>query len=222
MEFKTGNDWEEILREETEMDYFHKLMDFVDEEYETQTIYPPKEDVFNALKYCSFEDTKVVIMGQDPYINPGQAHGLCFSVNDGVDLPPSLINIFKEMKSDLGIDQPNNGNLLKWAKQGVLLLNATLTVRDGVSMSHKGKGWESFTAEIVSKLNDHKKPVVFILWGRNAQAKLEYITNPEHLILTGAHPSPLSASRGFFGGRYFSRTNRFLELTGQTPIDWQL
>ena len=161
-------------------------------------------------------------MGQDPYHQPGQAHGLCFSVNKGVKVPPSLVNIYKEQETDLGIHQPDHGYLLDWAKQGVLLLNATLTVRDSVPMSHKGRGWETFTDHVIELLNERKKPLVFILWGANAGAKESLITNPDHLILKGAHPSPFSAYKGFFGGRYFSRANRYLEVTGQEPIDWQL
>ena len=217
-----GNDWDEILREEFTKEYYLKLREFLRKEYAAGPVYPPMGDIFNALKYSSYEDTKVVIMGQDPYHQPGQAHGLCFSVNKGVKIPPSLLNIYKEQKEDLGIQQPDHGCLVSWAEQGVLLLNATLTVRDSQPMSHRGKGWETFTDRVIELLNQRKKPLVFILWGANAGAKEFIITNPDHLILKGAHPSPLSASRGFFGGRYFSRANRYLELTGQTPIDWQL
>lgn len=179
-------------------------------------------DIFNALKYSSYGETKVVILGQDPYHQPGQAHGLCFSVNKGVKIPPSLVNIYKEMKEDLGIDQPPHGYLADWARQGVLLLNATLTVRRGEPNSHRGRGWEVFTDRIIELLNERQKPMVFVLWGANARAKESLITNTSHLILTGAHPSPLSAYNGFFGGGYFSRANRFLEVTGQKPVDWQL
>ena len=164
----------------------------------------------------------MVILGQDPYHQEGQAHGLCFSVNKGVKIPPSLVNIYKEIQSDLGINPPNHGYLADWAKQGVLLLNATLTVRDSQPNSHKGKGWEIFTARIIELLNMREKPMVFILWGANAKAKEALITNPSHMLLTGAHPSPLSAYNGFFGGQYFSRANRFLEQTGQQPVNWQL
>ena len=219
---QTGNDWEDILREETSKEYFRKLQTFLDGEYAAYTVFPPRDDIFNALKYSSYDDTKVVIMGQDPYFNPGQAHGLCFSVNKGVTSPPSLRNIYKEQHDDLGITQPNHGFLADWAQQGVLLLNATLTVREGQPMSHKGKGWETFTDEIIRILDQREKPLVFILWGQNAGAKTSLISNPDHLILTGAHPSPMSATRGFFGGRYFSKANRYLELTGQKPVDWQL
>lgn len=219
---KIGNDWDSILESEFKKEYFQKLQGFLDEEYETQTIYPPKEDIFNALKYSSFKDTKVVILGQDPYHEPGQAHGLCFSVNKGVKIPPSLVNIYKEIEADLGYKAPNHGYLKDWAEQGVLLLNAGLTVRQGQANSHRGKGWEKFTDHIVEVLNDHAKPIVFILWGANAKAKQSLITNKEHFILTGAHPSPLSAWNGFFGGGYFSKANRYLEITGQKPINWEL
>lgn len=217
-----GNDWDALLKEEFEKDYYLKLREFLKEEYKNGPVYPPAGDIFNALKYSSYENTKVVIIGQDPYHQPGQAHGLCFSVNKGVKIPPSLVNIYKEMQTDLGINQPNHGYLEEWAKQGVLLLNATLTVRDSQPQSHKGKGWEQFTDKVISILNDREKPMVFILWGSNAIAKEALITNPNHLILTGAHPSPLSAYRGFFGGRYFSVANNYLEALGQEPINWQL
>lgn len=219
---KIGNDWDSILASEFKKEYFQKLQAFLEEEYERETIYPPREDVFNALKYSSFKNTKVVILGQDPYHEPGQAHGLCFSVNKGVKIPPSLVNIYKELEADLGIKAPDHGYLKDWAEQGVLLLNAGLTVRQGQANSHKGKGWETFTDHIVEALNDHAEPVVFILWGANAKAKQSLITNKEHFILTGAHPSPLSAWNGFFGGGYFSKANRFLEITGQKPINWEL
>ena len=219
---KIGNDWDSILASEFKKEYFQKLQAFLEEEYERETIYPPREDVFNALKYSSFKNTKVVILGQDPYHEPGQAHGLCFSVNKGVKIPPSLVNIYKELELDLGIKAPDHGYLKDWAEQGVLLLNAGLTVRQGQANSHKGKGWETFTDHIVEALNDHAEPVVFILWGANAKAKQSLITNKEHFILTGAHPSPLSAWNGFFGGGYFSKANRFLEITGQKPINWEL
>ena len=213
-----GNDWNGILKDEFEKEYYIRLREFLIREYRTEEVYPPMEDIFNALKYSSYSDTKVVIIGQDPYHQPGQAHGLCFSVNKGVRIPPSLVNIYKEIKNDLGIDQPPHGYLADWAHQGVLLLNATLTVRRGRPNSHKGKGWEIFTDRIIDILNQRDKPMVFILWGANARAKESLITNPAHLILTGAHPSPMSV----FGGAYFSRANRFLEATGQEPVDWQL
>lgn len=219
---KIGNDWDKMLQNEVEKPYFRDLKAFLGEEYKNNIVYPPAGDIFNALKYSSYEDTKVVILGQDPYHEPDQAHGLCFSVNKGIQIPPSLINIYKEIEDDLGICPPNHGCLVDWAKQGVLLLNTVLTVQKGQANSHKGKGWEIFTDRIVELLNERKKPMVFILWGANAKSKAELITNKEHMIITGAHPSPLSAWKGFFGGRYFSKANRFLEITGQTPIDWEL
>lgn len=217
-----GNDWDEILAEEFDKEYFLNLRDFLKKEYEEQTIYPPKEDIFNALRYSSYENTKVVIFGQDPYHEPDQAHGLCFSVNKGVQIPPSLVNIYKEIENDLGITPPDHGYLEKWAKQGVLLLNNVLTVRKGQANSHRGKGWEEFTDSVARHLNERETPMVFILWGSNARAKEALITNKNHMIIAGPHPSPLSAYRGFFGGGYFSKANRFLEITGQKPIDWDL
>lgn len=215
-----GNDWDGMLAAEFEKEYYGKLLAFLTEEYETQRIYPPQPDVFNALRYSSYADTKVVILGQDPYHQEGQAHGLCFSVNKGVKIPPSLGNIYKELQADLGIQPPQHGYLASWAQQGVLLLNAVLTVRDSQPNSHKGRGWEIFTDAVIKKLNEREKPMVFILWGANAKAKEVLLTNNRHLILTGSHPSPLSAHTGFFGGAYFSRANRFLELENQEPINW--
>ena len=217
---KIGNDWDIMLRDEFDRPYFKQLENFLTEERARYEIYPPQEDVFNALRYSSFQDTKVVILGQDPYHEPGQAHGLCFSDNKGVTIPPSLVNIYKEIENDLGIKMPGHGYLSDWAKQGVLLLNTVLTVRRGQANSHKGKGWEIFTDRIVEILNQRQKPMVFILWGANAKSKTELITNKEHMVITGAHPSPLSAWKGFFGGRYFSKANRYLEITGQEPVDW--
>lgn len=217
---KIGNDWDIMLQDEFDRPYFRRLENFLTEERARYEIYPPQEDVFNALRYSSFQDTKVVILGQDPYHEPGQAHGLCFSVNKGVTIPPSLVNIYKEIENDLGIKMPGHGYLADWAKQGVLLLNTVLTVRRGQANSHKGKGWEIFTDRIVEILNERQKPMVFILWGANAKSKTELITNKEHMVITGAHPSPLSAWKGFFGGRYFSKANRYLEITGQEPVDW--
>lgn len=217
---KIGNDWDIMLQDEFDRPYFKRLENFLTEEGARYEIYPPQEDVFNALRYSSFQDTKVVILGQDPYHEPGQAHGLCFSVNKGVTIPPSLVNIYKEIENDLGIKMPAHGCLADWAKQGVLLLNTVLTVRRGQANSHKGKGWEIFTDRIVGILNERQKPLVFILWGANAKSKTELITNKEHMVITGAHPSPLSAWKGFFGGRYFSKANRYLEITGQEPVDW--
>ena len=215
-----GNDWDRVLAEEYTKEYYAGLMDFVAEEYENHRVYPPREDVFNALRACSYEDTKVVILGQDPYHQEGQAHGLCFSVNRGVKIPPSLVNIYKELKADIGMEIPEHGCLSSWASQGVLLLNTVLTVRDSMPNSHKGKGWEVFTDVVIRKLNQRERPMVFILWGANAKAKEALITENRHLILTGSHPSPLSAHTGFFGGAYFSRANRFLELENQEPINW--
>ncbi len=219
-EMTIGNDWDEVLAGEFTKEYFAKLRAFVEAEYASHKIYPPKRDIFNALAACPYSETKVVILGQDPYHGEGQAHGLCFSVNRGVKIPPSLVNIYKELEQDLGVKPPQHGCLTSWAEQGVLLLNAVLTVREGEPNSHKGKGWEIFTDAIIRKLNEREKPMVFILWGANAKAKQELITNNRHLILTGAHPSPLSAYNGFFGGAYFSRANRFLSLENQEPIDW--
>ncbi len=215
-----GNDWDGMLAAEFEKEYYGKLLAFLAEEYETHRIYPPQPDVFNALRYSSYADTKVVIFGQDPYHQEGQAHGLCFSVNKGVKIPPSLGNIYKELQADLGIQPPQHGYLASWAQQGVLLLNAVLTVRDSQPNSHKGRGWEIFTDAVIKKLNEREKPMVFILWGANAKAKEVLLTNNRHLILTGSHPSPLAAHTGFFGGQYFSRANRFLELESQEPINW--
>lgn len=215
-----GNDWDDILSGEFTKEYYIKLREFVRSEYENHRVYPPEADIFNALSCCSYEDTKVVVLGQDPYHQEGQAHGLCFSVNRGVKIPPSLLNIYKELKDDIGMEIPSHGCLSSWASQGVLLLNTVLTVRDSMPNSHKGKGWETFTDAIIRKLNEREKPMAFILWGANAKAKEELITANRHLILTGTHPSPLSAHTGFFGGAYFSRANRFLELENQEPINW--
>ena len=217
---KIGNDWDIMLQDEFGRPYFKRLENFLTEEGARYEIYPPQEDVFNALRYSSFQDTKVVILGQDPYHEPGQAHGLCFSVNKGVTIPPSLVNIYKEIENDLGIKMPGHGYLADWAKQGVLLLNTVLTVRRGQANSHKGKGWEIFTDRIVEILNERQKPMVFILWGANAKSKTELITNKEHMVITGAHPSPLSAWKGFFFFFFFSKANRYLEITGQEPVDW--
>ena len=217
-----GNDWDAVLKEENGKEYFMKLQEFLAEERQTHMVYPPEKDVFNALKYSSLADTKVVIFGQDPYHEPGQAHGMCFSVNKGIAVPPSLINIYKEIETDLGIKPPSHGYLADWAGQGVLLLNTVLTVRRGEANSHRGKGWETFTDRVTEALYEREKPMVFILWGANAREKAKLITNKEHMIITGAHPSPLSAWKGFFGGRYFSKANRFLKITGQTPINWEL
>jgi len=217
-----GNDWDKMLEGEFDKEYYKELRKFLVSEYKSTEIYPSMYDIFNALKYTPYDDVKAVILGQDPYHEPGQAHGLCFSVQKGVRIPPSLINIYKEIYSDLGFAPPNHGYLVKWAQQGVLLLNTALTVRRGQANSHKGKGWEIFTDRVIELLNQREKPMVFILWGANAKSKQVLITNPKHLILTGAHPSPLSAFNGFFGGKYFSKTNKFLIENGMTEIDWQI
>lgn len=217
-----GNSWDDILAEEFKSEYYLKLREFLKREYASQTIYPDMYDIFNALKYTAYEDVKAVILGQDPYHGPNQAHGLCFSVKRGVMPPPSLQNMFKELQQDVGLPLPNNGELTDWTKQGVLLLNTVLTVRAGQANSHKGMGWEQLTDAVIRKLNEREKPIVFMLWGRNAKDKQQLITNPNHLVLTAAHPSPLSAYNGFFGCRHFSRANEFLAYTGQEAIDWRL
>lgn len=217
-----GNEWDEILKDEFKKEYYLNLREFLKREYATQRIYPDMYDIFNALKYTSYSDVKAVILGQDPYHGAGQAHGLCFSVKEGVPFPPSLRNIFKELYDDLGIAPPKNGTLTPWAKQGVLLMNTALTVREGQANSHRGKGWEILTDEVVRKLNQREKPIAFILWGGNARAKKSLITNPVHRVFEAAHPSPLSAFNGFFGCRHFSEVNEFLVSTGQEPINWQL
>lgn len=215
-----GNDWDTILADEWEKPYYKALRQFLKKEYSTQKIYPDMHDIFNALKMTSYENTKVVIIGQDPYHGPGQAHGLCFSVKKGVTAPPSLKNIFKELQSDIGKPIPPHGELTAWAKQGVLLLNTVLTVREGNPNSHKGMGWENFTDRIILELNKKQTPVVFLLWGANAQKKAEAITNPLHHKLITVHPSPLSASRGFMGCRHFSKTNQILRENGISEIEW--
>ncbi len=215
-----GNDWDGLLRDQWQEEYYLALRSFLKEQYATRRIYPPMHDIFNALRYTSFAETKLVILGQDPYHGAGQAHGLCFSVREGVPMPPSLQNIFKELQSDLGVPIPQSGELTRWAKQGVLLLNTTLTVPEGQPMGHKGRGWEILTDRIISLLNEKKTPVVFLLWGAHAQKKAELITNPMHRKLKTVHPSPLSASRGFFGCKHFSRANAILRESGQEPIEW--
>ena len=216
------NDWAGLLNDEFNKEYYQTLRNFLTNEYKTKTIYPDKYDIFNALHFTSYKDIKVVILGQDPYHGPGQAHGLSFSVNPGIKIPPSLLNIYKELNSDLGCYIPNNGYLKKWADQGVLLLNTSLTVRAGEANSHKSIGWEIFTDRIISLVNEKEDPVVFLLWGNNAIKKKNLITNKKHLILTSAHPSPLSASRGFFGSKPFSKINNFLISVNKKPIDWQI
>lgn len=216
-----GNDWDTILEGEFEKDYYISLRNFLIGEYKTKVIFPSMHDIFNSLKYTAYQDVKAVILGQDPYHEPNQAHGLCFSVKKGVDKPPSLVNIFKELESDLGIAPPEHGYLEDWAKKGVLLLNTVLTVRIGQANSHKGKGWEIFTDQVIRLLNEREKPMAFLLWGANAKSKVDLITNKNHLILTAAHPSPLSAYNGFFGCRHFSKANKFLSQYGE-EIDWSL
>lgn len=217
-----GNEWDELLKDEFTKDYYLNLREFLKNEYRTKTIYPNMYDIFNALKFTSYNDVKVVIIGQDPYHGPNQAHGLCFSVKKGVVPPPSLKNIYKELQTDVGFTIPDHGDLTSWAKQGVLLLNATLTVQAGLAASHKGKGWEMFTDNIISLINKREKPVVFLLWGGFARAKKALITNKNHLVLECAHPSPLSAYNGFFGSKHFSKTNEFLKSQNIEPINWQI
>ena len=217
-----GNSWDDKLSGEFDKDYYLQLREFLKEEYSSRTVYPDMYDIFNALKYTPYEDVRAVILGQDPYHEPGQAHGLCFSVQKGVEIPPSLMNIYRELEADLGIAPPRHGCLESWARNGVLLLNTVLTVREHAAHSHKGKGWEVFTDHVIRLLNERPEPMVFILWGRPAGRKADLITSPQHEIITGAHPSPLSAYKGFFGGRYFSRTNDFLVRSGSRPIDWRI
>ena len=215
-----GHDWDALLKEEFEKDYYLSLREFLKAEYFSKKIYPPMNDIFNALRYTSYDEARVVILGQDPYHGEGQAHGLCFSVKEGVPFPPSLKNIFKEIKESLGIDTPRSGELVGWAKQGVLLLNTTLTVREGAPQSHKGRGWEILTDRIIELMNEKERPVVFMLWGGNARAKKALITNKHHLVLECAHPSPLSAYAGFFGSNHFAKANEYLEARNEKPIDW--
>ena len=216
-----GNDWDLLLKDEFQKDYYLKLREFLKEEYFSKNIYPPMNDIFNALRYTSYKDARVVILGQDPYHGYGQAHGLCFSVKEGIKFPPSLQNIFKELNAEYGITPPESGELVGWAKEGVLLLNTTLTVREGLPQSHKGRGWEILTDKIISLINEKNTPVVFILWGGNARAKKSLITNKKHLILECAHPSPLSAYNGFFGCGHFIKTNEFLRSQGLEEIRWE-
>ena len=220
MDVKIEASWKEQLQDEFEKPYFNQLTEFVRSEYRSQAIYPPARLIFNAFEQCPFDQVKVVILGQDPYHGPGQAHGLCFSVNDGVDFPPSLRNIFKEIQADTGAAIPTSGNLERWAKQGVLLLNATLTVRAHTAGSHQKKGWEQFTDAVIHLVADRLENVVFILWGNYAISKGEFIDSRKHLILKSVHPSPLSASRGFFGNHQFSTTNKYLLEHGKTPVKW--
>lgn len=216
------NDWASLLNEEFEKDYFTKIQQFLTERYEEAQVYPNKEDVFNALNYTSYEDVKVVILGQDPYHGPNQAHGLSFSVQPGVKVPPSLRNMFKELHSDLGAEIPNHGSLVKWAKQGVLLLNDVLTVERGKAHSHRKIGWENFTKRVIELLNEKAESVVYLLWGNAAQQKEKLIDREKHLIIKAPHPSPLSSYRGFFGSKPFSKVNDYLIETGREPIDWEI
>lgn len=217
-----GNDWDEILKDEFTKDYYKKLRQTLIKEYRTQVIYPKMENIFSALKLTSYENTKVLILGQDPYHGPNQAHGLAFSVNPEIKTPPSLLNMYKEIKAEYGYDIPNNGYLIPWAKQGILLLNTALTVRDGQANSHANIGWEIFTDNIIHYLNKREDPVIFVLWGNNARKKKDFIDKSRHYILEAAHPSPLSASRGFFGCGHFRKINEILAKLGKTEIDWQI
>ncbi|CEK37065.1 uracil-DNA glycosylase [Paraclostridium sordellii] len=217
-----GNDWDELLKGEFEKPYYLELREFLKNEYSTNIIYPNMYDIFNALKYTSYKDTKVLILGQDPYHGENQAHGLAFSVKPGVKTPPSLLNMYKELNSEYGCFIPNNGFLVPWTEQGVLLLNTALTVRAHEANSHKGKGWEVFTDNIIKLLNERHDPVIFVLWGNNARSKKKLIDTQKHYIIESAHPSPLSASRGFFGSKPFSKINEILISLGKTPIDWQI
>lgn len=217
-----GNEWDSLLADEFQKDYYLDLREFLKQEYRSHRIFPPMKDIFNALKYTSYSDVKIVILGQDPYHGEGQAHGMCFSVRPGVPQPPSLQNIFKELHDDIGIFPPQSGYLVPWAREGVLLMNTVLTVREGQPNSHKGKGWEILTDRIISLLNEREQPMVFLLWGANARQKHQLVTQPQHLILECAHPSPLSAHRGFFGCAHFSQANQFLYDHGITPVDWNV
>ncbi len=219
---KFNNDWDEVLKGEFEKDYYLELRKFLKKEYSNYTIYPSMYDIFNALKATPYSEVKVVILGQDPYHEPGQAHGMCFSVKRGVPKPRSLQNIFKELHDDTGCEVPAHGCLEDWAKQGVLLLNTVLTVRKGAANSHKGKGWEIFTSRVIETLNEHERPLVYLLWGNDAKSKEKLITNPAHLVLKTSHPSPLSANYGFLGCRHFSKANEFLRSEGIEPVDWQI
>jgi uracil-DNA glycosylase len=221
MEVKIESAWKSRLKDEFEKEYFVKLSEFVKNEYRNNTVFPPGSLIFNAFNLCPFDKVKAVIIGQDPYHGPGQAHGLCFSVREGISFPPSLINIFKEMESDLGLNRPSTGNLEKWAAQGVLLLNATLTVRAHQAGSHQKKGWEQFTDSVIKTISYEKQNIVFFLWGGYAQRKGESIDRSKHLVLESVHPSPLSAYQGFFGNKHFSRCNKYLTDNGIEPINWK-
>ncbi len=214
--------WEAALAAEFRKDYYKELFAFVKEEYSTRTVYPPSDELFSAFHFTPLEEVKVVVLGQDPYHEPGQAHGLSFSVKPGIEIPPSLVNIYKELHDDVGIEIPDSGYLEKWARQGVLMLNTLLTVRAHEAFSHKGRGWEQFTDAVIRAVNEQDRPIVFMLWGSPARAKKVMLNNPKHLILEAPHPSPLSAYRGFFGCKHFSKANEFLQANGATPIDWQI
>lgn len=222
MENIFNNDWGPLLEAEFQKPYYESLRFFLKKEYENEIIYPDQKDIFNALRYTPYENVKAVILGQDPYHGPGQAHGLSFSVKPQVRIPPSLRNIFKELNSDIGCTIPNNGYLVKWAEEGVLMLNTVLTVRAGQAHSHRGKGWENFTDKIITLVNEREKPAVFILWGRPAQEKIQFIDTKKHKIIQSPHPSPFAARKGFFGSKPFSKTNEFLSEIGEVPIDWQI
>ncbi|MBQ4444567.1 MAG: uracil-DNA glycosylase [Clostridia bacterium] len=217
-----GNEWDAVLAGEFDKPYYLELREFLKREYATRTIYPNMYDIFNAFKYTPYDQVKVVVLGQDPYHEPKQAHGMAFSVQKGVDVPPSLQNIYKELHAETGFVIPNHGYLVEWAEQGVFLLNTVLTVREHAANSHKGKGWETFTDEVIRRLSDRKEPIVFLLWGANARSKAALIDQSRHLVLQSVHPSPLSAYNGFFGCNHFIRANEFLAKHGQTPIRWQL
>lgn len=219
---RIGNDWDEAIGAEFQKPYYLKLREFLKKEYASGRVFPEKENIFNALKTTPYSSVKAVIIGQDPYHEVGQAHGLCFSVQKGCKIPPSLKNMYKELYDDLGIEPANHGELTSWARQGVLLLNAVLTVREGQANSHKGKGWEEFTDAVIKKLNERSEPVAFILWGANARAKAQFITAAQHKVFSAAHPSPLSAYNGFFGCRHFSKVNTFLSENDIVPIDWTI
>ncbi|MDR2163489.1 MAG: uracil-DNA glycosylase [Clostridiales Family XIII bacterium] len=221
---KIGNDWDDLLKGEWDKPYYRQLRGFLKSEYSSRTIYPDMHDIFNALRYTPYNDVKVVILGQDPYHGPGQAHGLCFSVKPGVPSPPSLVNIFKELAHEYPSDfrVPRDGYLVPWAERGVLLLNTVLTVRAGQANSHKGKGWEQLTDRVIGLLNERVEPIVFLLWGANARSKKSLVTGSGHLVLEAPHPSPLSAHNGFFGCGHFVRTNEFIEANGLLPVDWRL
>lgn len=220
--FNIGNDWDKFLEEEFKKEYFCKLREFLEDEYKNNIIHPSPEDIFSPFRFSPYKNTKILILGQDPYHGENQAHGLAFSVKPGVKIPPSLRNIYKEIESELGIKKPNNGYLVSWAKQGMLMMNTVLTVREGKANSHKGKGWEKFTDKVIELLNKKKEPMIFILWGNNAKKKKKLIDDSKHFIIEGVHPSPLSANRGFFGCNHFKEVNKILISLGEKEIDWSI